>query len=68
MRAPAAAYSTQQEYNFIDSLGTNSIAALEGRITRRELLSKYLTAIRQRNRWDFSDKYLVINYLKESMK
>lgn len=60
-------HTTDQELKFIDSIGRNSVEAIEGRISRRELLSKYLTAARQRIHWDMLDKYEVINYVKESI-
>ena len=58
-------FDTQKEREFIDGLGTFTIAQ---ELTRKDLLSLYIDSAKKRTHWDNSDPFLVIQHAKDRLK
>lgn len=59
--------ATQDEINFIASLGTSTERASEGTVTREELLEGYLEGCRKRTNWDRIDKHVAVQTAHEAL-
>jgi hypothetical protein len=58
-------FDTQKEREFIDGLGTFTIAQ---ELTRKELLQNYVKAAKKRCHWDNVDPFIVIQHAKDRLK
>lgn len=62
------AWTTEDELEYIDDIGNSSTAASVTRLSRRELLNKYIKSLNKRRNWLNINRRQVLTHAVKAMK